>query len=93
MPKQTRFTASYDRKVDTLYISTQEAAERGVAEGACIWRYDEAGHLVGVTIMDFHEIWQAGSDTLSKEVAERLELPLQLARALLETGTVVPSTH
>lgn len=93
MGKHASFAASYDRFADTLYISTPEAAERAIEDSFGIWRYGAGDHLVGVTIMDFHEVWQSDADMILHEVSTRLNLPVSLARSLLEKGIAVPSAH
>jgi uncharacterized protein YuzE len=47
----------YDASADVLYISTNAdiAAVHAVSSGNVIWRYDEDGDVVGVTVMDFYE--------------------------------------
>lgn len=85
------FQASYDRIADTLYIGTGEAASSAVEDEFGIWRLAADGRLVGVTIMDFQEIWGSERDNLMREVAGRLNLPSGSTQALFDKGLAVSS--
>jgi uncharacterized protein YuzE len=76
MTNLKRFEVIYDRDADILYISApNEPAERGVEEHpGIVWRYDESGAPVGVTIIDFANHWYDRRITLVPEISERLDV-------------------
>jgi len=92
MPDIYAFHVTYDRRADTLYISTQRAAAaRGVEDShGIVWRYGPDGVLIGATIMDFGDLWSDKPEELATELAKRFDMPraqtmIVVERALEDT--------
>lgn len=80
------FKALYDREADVLYISTHDApAARGVEDDrGIVWRYDSRGHLIGATIMDYHDHWDRQRSNLTEALAAKFAIPQGTAERVLE---------
>ena len=85
---ELRFIVRYDRGSDVLYISArQEAAAKGVEDRrGIVWRYDKDGNLIGVTIMDFGELWTGKHDELAGELSRRFHVPASDVEDALESA-------
>ena len=94
MSDVSSFTVSYDRRADTLYITQPIAAVRGVQDkSGIIWRYDASGKLIGVTVMDFVELWKADPNALAAKIAERFDMPIPQASIIVNHALGLRSTH
>lgn len=71
---------------DTLYLSSRrEAAARGVEdEFGILWRYDAAGSVIGMTIVDFWEAWAARQPDLAERVATGFHIPKMAALEVVQ---------
>jgi uncharacterized protein YuzE len=80
---------SYDTGSDVLYIVIRkEAATRGVEDGnGIVWRYGADNSLIGVTIQDFHDMWDGHITLLADEISRRSDLTFDLAKAAIEAGS------
>jgi len=81
-------TTNYDRMADTLYVSARRIGKPAVAkeedEPGIYWRYDSAGDLVGVTILDFEDFWRPKITELVAVLAQRFRIPYDDASRLLK---------
>ncbi len=85
MTAASPFRATYDRNADVLYlVARREAAVKGIEDGrGIVWRYDMTGTLIGVTIMDYKELWIGREQQLANELAPRFRVSTQdVKRAL-----------
>ena len=80
--------ASYDQVGDVLYVSKHprpKAAWRSREESpGLVWRYDERGGLIGVTIMDFASYWDQRQPELAEQIAVRFAMSLKEAETMLD---------
>jgi uncharacterized protein YuzE len=76
MSSERRLRSRYDRAADVLYISVLRApAARGIEDRrGIVWRYDSAGALIGVTIIDYQGRWAANRHRLAGELSERFHI-------------------
>lgn len=79
---------TYDRIADTLYVTFKRAGHPAVGreegEPGVYWRYDlKSGKLVGVTILDFEEVWLPQLDQLIDALAARFDISRDQASDVL----------
>jgi uncharacterized protein YuzE len=79
------FNVTYDRGSDVLYISSRrEAAARGIESPVgIVWRYDRDGELIGVTIIDYSELWYTRRSELAEQLSKGFEIPIGQVNAIL----------
>lgn len=80
------FNVSYDRRTDVLYISTVQGggSDARMDKQGIVWRYDEAGELVGATIMDFYDRWGSQQPKLVAKLSKRFHLPEPQASVVVD---------
>lgn len=80
------FNVTYDKESDVLYINTcRGPAARGIEdEHGFVWRYDEDGELIGVTVVGFTEFWTAHMRILVEEVSRQFHIPVPQAQIVLD---------
>jgi uncharacterized protein YuzE len=63
-------TVSYDRRTDVLYINVEHEPSVTAVEDSAgfVWRYSHSGALIGVTLVDFRELWAKRHDVLTQAV-------------------------
>jgi uncharacterized protein YuzE len=85
MPRIGPFNVAYDHDSDVLYVSIRrEAAMRGVEDKfGTVWRYDKDGELLGVTIVDFREVWADRGVALAEEISQGFKVPVGSAMAVI----------
>ncbi len=82
------FTIRYDAGGDVLYLTTTPGAPASTQEGepGVLWRYDErGGALIGVTILDFAEVWRGRERRLAELISARFGVTCDEALAALPT--------
>ena len=85
MTASDQVKVTYDARGDVLYIARQVAeAVRGVEDPhGIVWRYDEAGDVIGATILDFAGMWADRKSFVVEEVATRFDIPARQATLAL----------
>lgn len=76
-PERSNIQPSYDDKGEVLYLTrlaVPAACTQEDNEG-WIWRYDGAGRLVGVTILDPKDDWPGSGKRMIEKLALAFELP------------------
>lgn len=76
---------SYDRLADTFYITlSKEKVRRSVEDDdGLVWRYDERGAAVGVTVQAYHRLWAGRLNVLAQRIAQPLSVEVSaIARRL-----------
>jgi uncharacterized protein YuzE len=86
MADMKHFNVTYDSASDVLYISTVKvAAARGVEdEHGILWRYAGNGELIGVTILDYRDLWYGRRRELAREMARKFHVPAGATERVLE---------
>jgi uncharacterized protein YuzE len=82
------FTVRYDAGGDVLYLSMKPAAPAWTqeTEPGVLWRYDaEGGALIGVTVVDFGEVWRGRERALAELIAVKFGVACDEALAALPT--------
>ncbi|WP_265518997.1 DUF2283 domain-containing protein [Nitratireductor luteus] len=94
-PDTVSFNVSYDRRTDVLYISTrpQDGTDARIDRSGIVWRYDDAGQLVGVTVMHFFDRWGADTETLAGKLSKRFHLPPQQANKVVDHALFLHQRH
>jgi len=77
MPRSVSFNVTYDAGGDVLYVTSRIDPKTRMVEGdyGLVWRYGSGGDPIGVTIVDFREIWSGRPDDLARELASRFDIP------------------
>ncbi|MBS9720049.1 DUF2283 domain-containing protein [Tianweitania sp. BSSL-BM11] len=92
LPETVSFSVSYDRRTDVLYISTLASGgsdARYDGRHGIIWRYDDAGNLVGATFTDFCDRWSGNKDDLTARISKRFHLPELQANKVVEHALTI----
>lgn len=75
---------AYDSRADVLYISSRIPAHHGVEdEQGMVWRYDQHGELIGVTILDFFERWYPHRSELAHTLSVAFHIPEMQAKTMV----------
>jgi uncharacterized protein YuzE len=82
------FNVTYDHESDVLYVSTRrEGAIHGMEdEFGVLWRYDKAGTLIGVTIVDFRDVCAERGADLMRDMSRGFDTPVEAVQAAIEHG-------
>jgi uncharacterized protein YuzE len=77
---------SYDDKGDVLYLTrlAVPAARTHEDDDGWIWRYDSAGQIVGVTILDPKDDWTDSGRRMIEKLALAIGMPQRDIAALLK---------
>jgi uncharacterized protein YuzE len=88
MDKSRPAVARYDPDADVLYLTLRrEAATRGVEdERGMVWRYGSDGVLVGVTVIDFRDIWLPQKAALADEISRHSSISFGQASEAIESA-------
>jgi hypothetical protein len=81
----SEFETAYDQAADVLYVTTgaNGPALAEEDEDGLVWRRSVGdGALVGLTVVDFAEVWQARLPTLIGSFAQRFSVPEPAAQAV-----------
>ena len=80
------FNVAYDRDSDVLYISSRRApAARGVEDAqGIVWRYDNSGELIGITVVDFYDRWYLHQSELARQISEGFHIAKRQAEKVIE---------
>ncbi len=80
------FKVTYDSGSDVLYITKRrEAAARGVEDArGIVWRYDSAGDLISVVVLDFRELWSNKQNRLAEELSRGFHIPMLQAKSVIK---------
>jgi len=81
----TELHTRYDRRADVLYLFTDENSPAVACEDelGIVWRYVNGRHLVGATVIDFHELWADRLDELASALAKGFRLPAKRTEKVL----------
>ena len=82
------FNVTYDRDGDVLYLNTRhDDAARGMEDqDGIVWRYDDAGALIGATVVGLREQWSEDQSRLASEISRRFDISGIEARHLVDSA-------
>jgi hypothetical protein len=86
MPRSVSFNVTYDAGGDVLYITSRIDSRTRMVEGdyGLVWRYGSGGDPIGVTVIDFREIWSDRPEELAHQLADRFDIPEPQALNVVE---------
>jgi uncharacterized protein YuzE len=86
MSNPSPFKVDYDAITDVLYISKRRVpAVKGIEdEFGRVWRYDSNGELIGLTVLDFLDMWNEKKSVLANEISEQFSVSRAQARFVLD---------
>lgn len=87
---KTSLRGDYDSGADVLYLSTQQkAATRcNQEETGLFYRYD-GDVLIGITVLNFHNVWMDKIDQLLMEVSTKFQIPKSEVEAVLYISSLL----
>lgn len=76
---------TYDSDSDVLYIVTKkERATKGIEDSqGIVWRFGPHGDVIGVTIVDYRDLWSGRQDELAGTLAHRLHVSQKELKGVL----------
>ena len=89
MSDSKSFNVTYDRDSDVLYISARrDSAVHGIEDPVgIVWRYGRDGELIGVTIIDYGELWYPRREELAGRLSQGFHIPVGQIDAILNHAT------
>ena len=93
MSQFVSFNVTYDAGGDVLYITSRIDPRTRMVEGdyGLVWRYGSGGDPIGVTVVDFREMWSARPEELARQLATRFDIPEPQALNVVEHALEDPS--